>query len=1246
MSNDIEQEVKNRILILDGGMGTEIQNLKLSEEDFRGDRFKDAEGEMQGNNDLLNLTQPEKIEELHRAYMEAGAEIIEANTFNANRISQADYHLEDVAKEIAYEGAAIARRAADKIAEETGSPRWVAGVLGPTNQTASISPDVNDPSKRNTRFPALVETYRENAEGLVDGGSDLILVETIFDTLNAKAALYALEEMFEDRGQRWPVMISATITDASGRTLSGQTVEAFWNSVRHAKPFSVGLNCALGAEELRQYVEELSEVADTNVSAHPNAGLPNELGEYDQGPDEMAKLIEPWAQEGLINIIGGCCGTTPEHIRAIADAVGKHEPRKIPEREPVLRLSGLEPLTVNDETGFVNIGERTNVTGSAKFRRLIESEDFETALEVARDQVEGGAQVIDVNMDDGLLDGVECIKHFLDLVATEPDIARVPVMIDSSKFEIIEQGLQCVQGRAIVNSISMKEGEEPFLEEAKKIRKYGAAVVVMGFDEQGQADTNERRLEIFKRAVNLLEEKAGFDRADIVLDPNIFAIATGMEEHNDYARSFIDAVKELREALPGIGGISGGLSNVSFSFRGNDPVREAMHSVFLYHAIQNGMNMAIVNAGQLGVYDQIPEELREKVEDVILNRKEGATEELLNIAEEYRESGEKHEVNAAWREEEVEKRLEHALVHGVVDYIDDDIEEARQRADSPIHVIEGPLMDGMNVVGDLFGSGKMFLPQVVKSARVMKKAVAYLLPYIEAEKAANQESNAKGKVLMATVKGDVHDIGKNIVGVILQCNNYEVIDLGVMVPSDKILETAKEEGVDIIGLSGLITPSLDEMVRVARDMERRGFEVPLLIGGATTSPTHTALRIAPEYSNVVTHVKDASRAVGVVSNLLLKDQRRDDYIKEIEAEHDRLRERSSKRESRKKMLSLEEARANRFTWDPNEEKPFEPAQKGVTPINDVSVEELRSYIDWTPFLHAWQIKSSYPKVLEDPDVGEAAKSLLDDAEQMLDRMIEEEWLHPSGVVGLFPANATGDDVAVYEDEDRKSEMTRFHFLRQQTEKPDGKPNLCLADYMAPADSGVPDWIGGFAVTAGPETAKMVNQFREANDDYSAILVEALADRIAEAFAEYLHLRVRKEIWGYASDERLANEDLIAEKYDGIRPAPGYPACPEHTEKGLLWDVLEAEKHTGITLTESYAMDPGAAVSGFYMSNPEARYFGLGNIGRDQLEDYAERKGWTIEDAEHWLDPNLAYDERGRVSDAEDGAKEGDAKKAG
>ncbi|MEX1081678.1 MAG: methionine synthase [Halofilum sp. (in: g-proteobacteria)] len=1242
MSNELEQGLNSRILILDGGMGTMIQNLKLSEEEFRGERFKDAPGEMQGNNDLLNLTQPEKIEQLTREYLEAGADIVEANTFNANRISQADYHLEDVAKEIASEGAAIARRAADAVAKETGVPRYVAGVLGPTNQTASISPDVNDPSKRNTRFPALVETYRENAEGLIGGGADLILVETIFDTLNAKAALYALEELFEDRGQRWPIMISATITDASGRTLSGQTVEAFWNSVRHAKPFSVGLNCALGAEELRQYVEELSDVADTAVSAHPNAGLPNELGEYDQGPEEMAKLIGPWAKEGLINIIGGCCGTTPEHIRAIAEAVKPHQPRKIPEREPVLRLSGLEPLTIDQQTGFINIGERTNVTGSAKFRRLIEADDFETALEVARQQVEGGAQVIDVNVDDGLLDGVECMRHFLDLVATEPDISRVPVMIDSSKFEIIETGLQCVQGRAIVNSISMKEGEEPFLEQAKKIRKYGAAVVVMGFDEEGQADTNERRMEIFKRAVKLLEEKAGFDRADIVLDPNIFAIATGMDEHNDYARGFIDATKELREALPGIGGISGGLSNVSFSFRGNEPVREAMHSVFLYHAIQNGMNMAIVNAGQLGVYDQIPEQLRELVEDVILNRKEGATEALLDIAEEYRESGEKHQVNAAWREEEVEKRLEHALVHGVVDYIDDDVEEARQRADSPIHVIEGPLMDGMNVVGDLFGSGKMFLPQVVKSARVMKKAVAYLLPYIEAEKTANQESNAKGKVLMATVKGDVHDIGKNIVGVILQCNNYEVIDLGVMVPSDKILDTARDEGVDIIGLSGLITPSLDEMVRVARDMEKRGLEVPLLIGGATTSPTHTALRIAPEYSNFVTHVKDASRAVNVVSNLLLKDQRRDDYIAEIQAEHERLRERSSKRESRKKMLSLDAARKNPYYFDPTAETPFEPANKGVIKVDDVTVEDLRPYIDWTPFLHTWQIKSSYPKVLEDENVGEAAKSLLDDAEKMLDRMIEENWLAPRGVIGLWPAASTGDDVIVYEDEKRKTEKTRFHFLRQQNEKPEGKPNLCLADYVADHTSGVPDWIGGFAVTAGSETKQYVDQFSEANDDYSAILVEALADRLAEAFAEYLHLRVRKEYWGYASDERLASEDLIAEEYEGIRPAPGYPACPEHTEKGLLWELMDVEVNTGMTLTESYAMDPGAAVSGFYMAYPRARYFGLGNIGRDQLEDYAERKGWSIEDAEHWLDANLAYDERGKVSDGESG----DVKKAG
>jgi len=1220
-SDDLKRVLDERIVILDGGMGTMIQREPLEERDFRGERFADAPGELFGDNDLLNLTRPDVIERLHRGYLEAGAELVETNTFNANRISQADYGMEDVVGEINAEGARIARRAADAVAKETGRPRWVVGVLGPTNRTASLSPDVNDPSKRNVRFPELVEVYREAAEGLVDGGADLFMVETIFDTLNAKAALYALESLFEARGTRFPVMISATITDASGRTLSGQTVEGFWNSVRHVRPFSVGLNCALGAEQLKEYVAELGRVADVPVSAHPNAGLPNELGEYDQSPGHMGQLIAEWGREGLVNVIGGCCGTTPEHIEAIASAVEGVAPRELPERPPRLRLSGLEPLNVGPETNFVNVGERTNVTGSAKFRRLIEADDYETALEVARQQVEDGAQIIDVNMDDGLLDGVKCIRHFLDLVATEPDIARVPVMIDSSRWEILEAGLECLQGRAIVNSISLKEGEEPFLEQAVRVRRYGGAVVVMAFDEEGQAETVDQRVAIAKRAVDLLTSKAGFAPEDIVIDPNIFAVATGIDAHNDYANAFIEAVRRIKEELPGVR-TSGGLSNVSFSFRGNEPVRQAMHSVFLYHAIQAGLDMAIVNAGQLTVYDDIPEDLRERVEDVILNRRDDATERLLEIAEDYRESGERHEVQAAWREKTVEKRLEHALVHGVVDYVEEDTEEARQRAERPLDVIEGPLMDGMNVVGDLFGSGKMFLPQVVKSARVMKKAVAYLIPYIEADK--RPDDRPKGHVVLATVKGDVHDIGKNIVGVILQCNNFEVTDLGVMVPMDRILDTAIEKNADIVGLSGLITPSLDEMVRVAKEMQRRDMDLPLLIGGATTSPLHTALRISPEYDGPVTYVKDASRAVGVVGKLLNAGNR-DAFIREISADQEKLRERHAGREERKTFVSLEAARANAYTWDPADHAPQQPARTGVIPVDDVRVADLRAYIDWTPFLHTWQIKASYPKVLDDPDKAEAARNLLADAERMLDRIEAEGWLQPRGVAGIFPAAAMDDDVAVYGDEARQALRMRLHFLRQQTERPSGKPNLCLSDYIAPLDSGVPDWIGAFAVTAGHETAARVKGFEEAGDDYNAILVEALADRLAEAFAEYLHLRVRREWWGYEPNESLASEDLIAERYKGIRPAPGYPACPEHTEKGLIWQLLDAEHWTGMQLTESYAMSPGASVSGFYIAHPDARYFGLGPIQRDQVVDYAERKGWTVEEAEQWLAPSLAYD---------------------
>ncbi len=1217
----LHQRLAQRIVILDGGMGTQIQAQKLDEAAFRGERFTEHPGELAGNNDLLNITQPDVIERLHRDYLEAGAELVETNTFNANRISQSDYAMEEQVREINVEGARIARRAADGVAEESGQPRWVVGVLGPTNRTASLSPDVNDPSKRNVRFGELVDVYREAADGLVDGGVDLFLVETIFDTLNAKAALFALEEQAEARGERVPVMISATITDASGRTLSGQTVEAFWNSVRHARPFSVGLNCALGAEQLREYVEALSRIADVPVSAHPNAGLPNELGEYEQAPERTAELIREWADSGLINIIGGCCGTTPEHMARITEAVRDPAARTVPEVPSRLRLSGLEPLNVGPETNFVNVGERTNLTGSARFRRLIENEDYEAALEVARQQVDDGAQVIDVNMDHELLDGVAAMRHFLDLVATEPDIARVPVMVDSSRWEIIEAGLACLQGRAIVNSLSLKEGEADFLDKAQRARRYGAAVVVMAFDEQGQAETVEHRLAIAHRAVNLLTEQAGFAPDDIVIDANIFAVATGIEAHNDYANGFIEAVRRIKQELPGVR-TSGGLSNVSFSFRGNEPVRGAMHSVFLYHAIAAGLDMAIVNAGQLTVYDDIPDNLRERVEDVILNRRDDATERLLEIAEDYRESGERHEVAPAWREEEVEKRLEHALVHGIVEHVDDDVEEARQRADRPLEVIEGPLMDGMNVVGDLFGEGKMFLPQVVKSARVMKKAVAYLIPYIEADK--REGDRPQGRVLLATVKGDVHDIGKNIVGVILQCNNYEVIDLGVMVPGDKILDTAIEEEVDIVGLSGLITPSLDEMVNVAQNMQRRGMDLPLLIGGATTSPKHTALRIAPAYDGTVTQVKDASRAVGTVARLL-DPQQRPAFEAEIAEHHQHLRERHEARESRRHLLDLASARANAFRWDPAAAPPPAPAQPGVTVVDDIDIATLRDYIDWTPFLHAWQIKARYPKVLDDPDKGAVARQLLDDAAAMLDRMAADERIAPKGVAGLFPAAAEGDDVIVFTDDTRRREHLRLHFLRQQTERPDDKRNLCLADYLAPAASGVSDWVGAFAVTAGDGTAELVAEMRAADDDYNAILVESLADRLAEAFAEYLHRRVRCELWGYAPDEGLGNDDLIAERYRGIRPAPGYPACPEHTEKASIWALLDAERNAGVRLTEHFAMDPGASVSGFYMAHPESAYFGLGVIGRDQVVDYAERKGWSVAEAERWLAPNLAYE---------------------
>ena len=1217
--------LKQRIIILDCAMGTMIQRYGLSEEDYRGERFKDYPRELKGNNDLLSITQPRIIRDIHEAVMEAGADLIETNTFNSTSISQADYGMEDLVYELNYESARVAREAADGFTEKTQDrPRFVAGALGPTNRTASLSPDVNNPGFRNVTFDELKEAYKEAAKGLVDGGVDLLLVETIFDTLNAKAAIFAIKEYLEEENLDVPIMLSGTITDASGRTLSGQVTEAFWNSVRHAEPISVGLNCALGSKELRQYIEELSGIADTHVSAYPNAGLPNEFGEYDESPEYMATEIGEWARNGWLNIVGGCCGTTPEHIKAIADAVSGNPPREVPELPHKLRLSGLEPANIGPDSLFVNVGERTNVTGSRRFKDLILSGNYETALEVAQQQVENGAQIIDINMDEGMLDGEEAMVTFLNLVASEPDISRVPIMIDSSKWSIIEAGLKCVQGKPVVNSISIKESEAEFIQRARLLKKYGAAVIVMSFDEEGQADTKERKVEICTRAYKLLTEKAGFPPEDIIFDPNVFAIATGIEEHNNYGVDFIEAVREISEALPHAK-TSGGISNVSFSFQGNDPVREAIHAVFLYHAINAGLTMGIVNAGQLAVYDEIDEELREAVEDVVLNRHPDGTERLLEIAERYRDRGDetKETENLEWRTWPVEKRLEHALVKGIAEFVEDDVEEARQQYDSPVEVIEGPLMDGMEVVGDLFGSGRMFLPQVVKSARVMKRGVAYLIPYIEAEQGGT--TKAKGTVVMATVKGDVHDIGKNIVGVILQCNDFEVIDLGVMVPWSKISEVAKEKGADIIGLSGLITPSLDEMVHNAKEMQREGFEIPLLIGGATTSQTHTAVKIAPNYDHPTIHVKDASRAVGVAQNLV-SEKNKAGYAERIAAQYEEVRQKHAGRRSGVKLSTVEQARANRTKIEWEGYTPPKPNVLGVKVFDNYPLEEIRNYIDWTFFFHAWQMKGSYPKILDDPDKGTEARRLLEDGQALLDRIIAEKLLKARAVIGLFPANALpNDDIEIYADEARNEVLTEFHFLRQQREKPPGRPNRSLADYVAPKGIGLEDYMGFFAVTAGLNEEKVAQRFREEHDDYNAIMVQALGDRLSEAFAELMHERVRKEFWGYAAGENLDNEALIKEEYRGIRPAPGYPACPEHTEKGLLWDLLNAEENSGIRLTESYAMSPGSAVSGFYFSHPDSRYFGVGQIGRDQASDYASRKGMTLKDAEKWLAPNLAYD---------------------
>ncbi|WLD95779.1 methionine synthase [Agrobacterium leguminum] len=1223
----LREAASERILILDGAMGTQIQGLGFDEDHFRGDRFIGCACHQKGNNDLLILTQPDAIEDIHYRYAMAGADILETNTFSSTRIAQADYEMENAVYDLNREGAAIVRRAAQRAEREDGRRRFVAGAIGPTNRTASISPDVNNPGYRAVSFDDLRIAYGEQIDGLIDGGADIILIETIFDTLNAKAAIFACEERFEAKGIRLPVMISGTITDLSGRTLSGQTPSAFWNSVRHANPFTIGLNCALGADAMRPHLQELSDVADTFVCAYPNAGLPNEFGQYDETPEMMARQVQGFVRDGLVNIVGGCCGSTPEHIRAIAEAVKGYKPREIPEHKPFMSLSGLEPFVLTKDIPFVNVGERTNVTGSARFRKLITAGDYTAALAVARDQVENGAQIIDINMDEGLIDSEKAMVEFLNLIAAEPDIARVPVMIDSSKFEIIEAGLKCVQGKSIVNSISLKEGEEKFLQQARLVHNYGAAVVVMAFDEVGQADTYERKVEICSRAYKLLTEKAGLSPEDIIFDPNVFAVATGIEEHNNYGVDFIQATRTIRETMP-LTHISGGVSNLSFSFRGNEPVREAMHAVFLYHAIQVGMDMGIVNAGQLAVYDNIDPELREACEDVVLNRRDDATERLLEVAERFRGTGAKDTKvqDLSWRELPVEKRLEHALVNGITDYIEADTEEARQKAERPLHVIEGPLMAGMNVVGDLFGSGKMFLPQVVKSARVMKQAVAVLLPYMEEEKRLNggAERSAAGKVLMATVKGDVHDIGKNIVGVVLACNNYEIIDLGVMVPTTKILETAIAEKVDVIGLSGLITPSLDEMVHVAAEMERQGFDIPLLIGGATTSRVHTAVKIHPRYeAGQAIYVTDASRAVGVVSALLSAEQK-PAYIDGIRSEYAKVAEAHARNEREKQRLPLSRARENAHKIDWSAYSAVKPQFFGTRVFETYDLEELSRYIDWTPFFQTWELKGRFPAILDDEKQGEAARQLYSDAQAMLKKIIEENWFRPRAVIGFWPANAVGDDIRLFTDESRGEELATFFTLRQQLSKRDGRPNVALSDFVAPVDSGVADYVGGFVVTAGIEEVAIAERFERANDDYSSILVKALADRFAEAFAERMHERVRKEFWGYAPQENFNGDELIGEAYAGIRPAPGYPAQPDHTEKKTLFALLDATNAAGVELTESYAMWPGSSVSGIYIGHPESYYFGVAKVERDQVLDYARRKDMPVEDVERWLGPVLNY----------------------
>ena len=1206
-----------RIVVLDGGYGTLIQQHRLDEAGYRGARFADWASDLKGNNDLLCLTQPELIAGIHRAYLEAGADIVETNTFNANAISLADYGQQALARELNQAGAALARTVADQVTAQDGRTRFVAGSVGPANRTASLSPDVNDPAARNVTFDQLAEAYAEQVDGLLDGGVDLLLVETIFDTLNAKAAIYAIKDRFDVRGEQVPIWISGTITDQSGRTLSGQTTEAFFNSIAHADPLIVGLNCALGAPALRQYVQELARVAPAFVSTYPNAGLPNEFGEYDDTPAFMAEVLAEFAKSGLVNVVGGCCGTTPEHIAAIARAVAGISPRVPPVPPPRLRLAGMEPVTIGPDSLFVNVGERTNVTGSRKFAKLITDGRYEEGLEVARQQVENGAQIIDVNMDEGMLDSAAAMIRFLRLIGSEPGIAKVPIMIDSSKWSVIEAGLKNIQGKGVVNSISMKEGEAEFLRQATLVRRYGAAVIVMAFDEQGQADTVERKVSICTRAYRLLTGQVGFPPEDIIFDPNVFAIATGIEEHNGYGAAFIEATQQIKATLPNAR-VSGGVSNVSFSFRGNDPLREAIHAVFLYHAIRAGMDMGIVNAGALPVYDDIPRDLLERVEDVVLDRRPDATERLLAVADSVKGQVAAARTDTAWRSLPVEDRLAHALVEGVADFVEQDTEEARLRAARPIEVIEGPLMRGMNVVGDLFGAGKMFLPQVVKSARVMKKAVAHLIPFIEAEKSGEQK--AKGKVLMATVKGDVHDIGKNIVGVVLQCNNYEVIDLGVMVPTAKILETARREKVDVIGLSGLITPSLEEMTFVAAEMERQGFTIPLLIGGATTSKAHTAVKIEPCYSGPVVHVLDASRAVGVASSLL-SDTLRDALVAQVKAEYAAIRVSRADRDTERRV-SIAEARANRGALDLTVPVPV-PTFLGSRRFDDYPLAELVERIDWTPFFQTWELAGHYPAILDDAKVGKAARDLHRDALALLNRIVRDRLLTARAVISFHPANAVGDDIVLYDDGARSRTIGRIHTLRQQHQKSGGRANLALADFVAPEASGRIDYVCAFAVTAGIGLDQLVQEFERQHDDYHSIMAKALADRLAEAFAERMHERVRKELWGYAPDESLGNADMIREKYQGIRPAPGYPACPDHTEKGFLFTLLDAPA-IGIELTESFAMTPASSVSGYYFWRPEAQYFGVGKIGPDQAADYAVRKNIPTAEAERWLAPNLGY----------------------